>query len=139
MELGIYLSKSVTVLSIFYMVYYIFLRKDTLFTAKRHYLLSGILASLFLPFLEFTKTIYSEAPVTEMISYSEAIPTTAQVVGQTQEAFIINWWQLALTVYAIGVLIMGGRLLIQIYSLLKLIRTYPSEKIEDFNFVKVFA
>ena len=135
MELGIYLSKSVTVLSIFYMVYYIFLRKDTLFTAKRHYLLSGILASLFLPFLDFSQTIYSEAPATEMISYSEAIPTTAQVVGQTQEAFIINWWQLALTVYAIGVLIMGGRLLIQIYSLLKLIRTYPSEKFEDFNFV----
>jgi bla regulator protein blaR1 len=137
MELSNYLLKSVAILSIFYMVYYLFLRKDTLFAAKRHYLLSGILASLFLPFLEFTKTIYKEATYVESISFSEAIPATAQVVGQTQEAFIINWWQLALMVYAIGVLIMGGRLLVQIHSLYKLIRTHPSEKIEGFNFVKV--
>jgi bla regulator protein blaR1 len=137
MELSNYLLKSVAILSIFYVVYYLFLRKDTLFTAKRHYLLSGILASLFLPFLEFTKTIYKEVTYVESISFSEAIPTTAQVAGHTQEAFIINWWQLALIVYAFGVLIMGGRLLIQIHSLYKLIRTHPSEKIEGFHFIKV--
>ena len=136
MELGIYLLKSVTVLSIFYVVYYLFLRKDTLFTAKRHYLLGGILASLFLPFLEFTRTIYKEATVVEMIPFSEVIPSSAQIIDQTQDPFIINWWQLALIVYVIGVLVMGVRLLIQIYSLLKLIRTYPSEKINGFNFIK---
>lgn len=136
MELGIYLLKSVTVLSIFYVVYYLFLRKDTLFTAKRHYLLGGILASLFLPFLEFTRTIYKEATVVEMIPFSEVIPSSAQIIDQTQDPFIINWWQLALIVYVIGVLVMGVRLLIQIYSLLKLIQTYPSEKINGFNFIK---
>lgn len=137
MELSIYLLKSVTVLSIFYVVYYFFLRKDTLFTAKRHYLLSGILASLFLPFLEFTKTIYRELRVLEMSPFSEVIPSTAQAITQQQEAFTINWWQVALVVYAIGVLIMGGRLLFQIFSLLKLIRTYPSEKINQVNFVRI--
>ena len=136
MELGIYLLKSVTVLSIFYVVYYLFLRKDTLFTAKRHYLLGGILASLFLPFLEFTRTIYKEATVVEMIPFSEVIPSSAQIIDQTQDPFIINWWQLALIVYVIGILVMGVRLLIQIYALLNLIRTYPSEKINGFNFIK---
>jgi bla regulator protein blaR1 len=137
MELSNYLLKSVAILSIFYVVYYLFLRKDTLFTAKRHYLLGGILASLFLPILEFTKIVYKEAPFVENVLFSEVIPTTTQVVGPTQEAFIINWWQLALIVYAIGVLIMGGRLLVQIHSLFRLIQTHPSEKIEGFNFVKV--
>ncbi|MEM7086621.1 MAG: M56 family metallopeptidase [Bacteroidota bacterium] len=137
MEIGIYLLKSVAILTIFYVVYFIFLRKDTLFTAKRHYLLGGIIASLFLPFLEFTKTIYKEAPVFEPVTLSESMPAVAETFVANEAAAPIDWWQLALWVYALGVLFMLGRLLYQLISLLRLIATHPSEKQKRYTFVRV--
>lgn len=137
MEPGIYLLKSVTILSIFYVVYYVFLRKDTLFSAKRHYLLGGILASLFLPFVEFTKTIYKDAPVIESIPFTGSIPKTTEAAIQQSTVFSVDWWQVAMVVYGIGVLILVSKLLLQLFSLLKLIRTYPSEKRKKYTFVRV--
>jgi len=137
MEIGIYLLKSVAILTIFYVVYFIFLRKDTLFTAKRHYLLGGILASLLLPFLEFTKTIYKEAPIFEALPFSEGISTATEAIVNTEVATPFDWWQFALVIYALGVLFMLGRLLYQLLSLLRLIGTYPSEKQKKYTFVKI--
>lgn len=138
MEIGIYLLKSVAILTIFYVVYFIFLRKDTLFTAKRHYLLGGILASLLLPFLEFTKIIYIEAPVFEALPFSEGISTiTTEALVNSEVVTAFVWWQLALAIYVLGVLFMLGRLLYQLLSLLRLIGTYPSEKQKKYTFVKV--
>ena len=137
MEIGIYLLKSVAILTIFYIVYFIFLRKDTLFTAKRHYLLGGILAALLLPFLEFTKTIYKEVPIFEALPFSGSIPTVTEATVTTQAATPIDWWQVSLIIYVVGVLFMLGRLLYQLFSLLRLIGTYPSEKQKRYTFVKV--
>jgi beta-lactamase regulating signal transducer with metallopeptidase domain len=137
MELGIYLLKSVIILSIFYGVFFVFLRKDTLFTAKRHFLLGGILAALFLPFLEFTRTIYKEASVFEPLPFSESVSVNAAEVVQSGEAFSVDVWQVALVIYSLGVLILAGRLLSQVFSLLKLIRTYPSEKRKKYTFVRI--
>ena len=60
MEIATYLLQSFGILSIFYLVYYIFLRKDTHFNIKRHFFIIGVIASCLLPFLEITQTTYVE-------------------------------------------------------------------------------
>ena len=137
METGIYLLKSISILSLFYGVYFVFLRKDTLFQAKRHYLLAGIIAALLLPFLEFTQTIYLEAPKMEFEPVTNFIPATTQMVTPQEAAFTVDWWQVVLAIYVLGVCVLLGRLLFQLISLLRLFRTYPSEKKGKYTFVQV--
>ncbi|MEM7186673.1 MAG: M56 family metallopeptidase [Bacteroidota bacterium] len=138
MEAGIYLLKSVAILSLFYMVYYVFLRKDTHFTAKRHFFLGGIIAAISLPFLEFTRTIYKEAPMVLQPTAEMELSMMTSNVAVAQEP-VSTWtiWEVALVVYLIGVLIMAARLTAQIISLWRLLRKYPSEKHRNYTFVKV--
>jgi hypothetical protein len=71
MELLLCTGKAATILSIFYLVYFSALRKEILFTANRHYFLSGILTATILPFIEITKTIIIEIPTAKEITYTQ--------------------------------------------------------------------
>ena len=57
MELITYIIKSGGVLVLFYAVYFLWLQKDTLFRAKRQFLLFGLATAIILPLVEFTKTV----------------------------------------------------------------------------------
>ncbi|NND64065.1 MAG: hypothetical protein HKN48_12815, partial [Flavobacteriaceae bacterium] len=137
MEAGTYLLKSVAILSLFYMVYFIFLRKDTLFTAKRHFFLFGIAAALFLPFVEITRTIVREAQVLQSNPVMDLSGNATDISVASEPEVVFNVWEIALIIYGIGVLFMLSKLTIQLISLLKLLRTYPSEKHQKYSFVKV--
>ena len=137
METLVYLAKSTSILTLFYIVYYVVLRKDTLFTAKRHFLLGGIIAAFALPLLEFTKIIYKDVPVMDAIPFSQVISNSAEQVLQQEPAIQFSWWQVLFACYLLGVLLMFGRLAIQFFSLLKLLRSYPSEKKGSFRFIEV--
>jgi hypothetical protein len=132
MELLIYLGKAATILSIFYLVYIAFLRKDTLFSANRHYLLSGILAAITFPFIEITKTITLEIPASNEIVYNEYLPLEQLPI---QEAVSINWWQVAFFIYLLGVCIMLLRFLKQLLSLGLLLYKYPSVKKDGYRYI----
>ncbi len=134
MELFIYLAKSAAVLALFYLVYIFLLRKDTLFVANRHYLLGGIIAAILFPIVEFTKTIYKEGPLPTSISFSEAIPETEIIIP---EAEVVNWWQIAVLIYCIGVVFMLICFTSQLYSLGRLIKKHPSEKVGNYTYIKV--
>ncbi len=54
---ALYLIKSVTWLTGFFLVYILFLRNERFFVLNRIFLISGILASLLLPFLTFRYTV----------------------------------------------------------------------------------
>ena len=60
-NLLIYLLKSAGLLSLFYILYILLLKNDTSFTANRKFLIGGILASLVLPAIYFTKTVFINA------------------------------------------------------------------------------
>lgn len=138
METFIYIAKSITILSIFYIIYRIVLQKDTFFTANRHYLLSGIIAALILPFFEYTKTIYKELPSINTVMSSDTIftPTTLETIPQ-QESIAVDWWQIGLLLYTIGILIMITRLSIQLISLNRLISKYPKEYKDGYTYVRI--
>jgi len=124
MEILILEAKSIGILSLFYVIYISILHKNTLFTANRHFLIAGILAALTLPFLEFTQ-------VTKIVLPSQPSFVPAPFIELPQEVFLpatmveevtyIDWWQVALIVYVIGVFIMCIRLCVQLLSLRGLI------------------
>ncbi len=138
METFIYIAKSITILSIFYIIYRVVLQKDTFFTANRHYLLSGIIAALILPFLEYTKTIYKELPSINTMVGTDTIftPTTIEVLPQ-QETIAIDWWQVSLLLYTLGAFIMFIRLIIQLISLNRLINNYPKKYKDGYTYVEI--
>ncbi|SNS02231.1 M56 family metallopeptidase [Dokdonia pacifica] len=138
MEPFIYIIKSITILSIFYIIYRIVLQKDTFFTANRHYLLAGIVAALVFPFIEYTKIIYKDIPIiTTTVEDSPMVMVTETVLQSPSEPLVINWWQIALIVYTVGVCIMMVRLCIQLISLHKLISSYPKTYSDGYTYVQI--
>jgi len=139
MDLLIYIAKSALILSIFYLTYIIVLRRDTFFTAHRHYFLAGIIAALILPFITFTQTIYIDIPATTPIEYvAQAI--SYPMVSDSISSDIptpTNWWQIVFFIYGVGILIMSIRFMIQLRSLHKLIRKNERLKKEGYTHVQV--
>ena len=139
METFIYIIKSIAILSIFYIIYRIVLQKDTFFSANRHYLLSGIIAALVIPFIEYTKTIYREIPVlnTAIIEDTSFTTTAVTNIQPQQEAILVDWWQVALVIYGIGFVIMMIRLGIQLISLHRLMSGYPKTYKDGYAYVQI--
>ncbi|MEQ3655996.1 MAG: hypothetical protein ABNH00_09050 [Dokdonia sp.] len=138
MESIIVLSKSIAILTIFYLTYILVLRKDTFFTANRHFLLGGILAALLLPFVSFTTTAIVDIPVTAVASLPEVIANTPSTTAiTTQPLPQINWWLVVFSIYLVGVCIMLGRLMLQLHSLHKLFQRFPHTKNGLYTYIAV--
>lgn len=137
MEFFIYLSKSATILFLFYLVYIIVLRKDTFFTANRFYLLSGIIAAIILPLLTFTQTVFVEIPleIPQIQTTYESSSDATVLTAPTTTPF--NWWYLAISLYLLGVVYMVSLFLIRLGSLLRLLQKHPSKKHNGFIYVQV--
>lgn len=136
MEPLTYLVKSATILTMFYLIYMLFLRKETHFKAHRVYLILGVVASVLLPFLYFTQSIHIDIPAVEYTTHppiTGLTPTHEPVV--IEEPF--NWWNVAIAGYLLGSCIMLLRLFTQLGSLWMLITTNPSQKLNSFRYVRV--
>tara|TARA_R100000935_G_scaffold58576_1_gene96320 strand:+ start:9347 stop:11686 length:2340 start_codon:yes stop_codon:yes gene_type:complete len=136
MEFLTYIAKSAGILTLFYVVYVLVLRKDTFFTANRTFLLVGILSALLLPFVTLTTITFVEAPIfvpTEGLS--ELTPMQGSEAIPVQET--IDIWQLVLGAYCIGLAVMAVRFGAQLFSLFNLLRKHPSKKANGFHFIEI--
>ncbi|WP_074408930.1 MULTISPECIES: M56 family metallopeptidase [Aquimarina] len=126
----IYLFKASILLSTFYGVYFLLLRKDTFFTINRHFLLVGILTSILLPFIEFTTIKFIENPVFHVTG--TPLPASENVIPET-----LNWWLIGSILYGLGILIFLSRFGLQLLSLKKLLAHHQGRKKDGFNFIEV--
>ncbi|WP_343913159.1 M56 family metallopeptidase [Aquimarina litoralis] len=126
-----YLLKSSIILSLFYAVYFFLLRKDTFFSANRHFLIAGVLGAILLPFLEFTQIKFIEQPNFHFIEYSNDTP--AQVAATSS---ILDWWSVLLVIYLVTTSILLVRFAIQLFSLRKILNKSRNCQDEGFSFVK---
>lgn len=122
MEVLDYLWKSALVLGIFFLVYKIFLQKETLFQSNRHYLILGILTSFLLPFLQFTETVTIEI-TTPTISTSSMEALNSMGINNESQISIFD--QLSIKEYAVLLYILVtffflARMAVQLFSLRKL-------------------
>ncbi|WP_108803335.1 M56 family metallopeptidase [Aquimarina sp. Aq107] len=127
----IYLVKSSIVLSLFYLVYFFLLRKDTFFTVNRHFLLTGIVSALLLPLLEFTAIEFIEQPNFQIIEVNSS--TTSTPENQTTP---IDWWVIVFSIYITITSILLIRFIFQLVSLQRIFKKSPNKRNNGFSFLK---
>lgn len=117
-ELGIYLIRASISMSLLYMVYWLFLRRETLFAVNRYYLLSALLLSLVLPLLTIK---YSVAAPTDIIA--DELSGSPQVVPILQQGrgFLSLTSAYLPIIYLIGVILFFFRIMWQFVILCILI------------------
>lgn len=124
-EFLIYSAKASVGTGLFYLVYWFFLRKNTLFNANRVFLLLGITVPLILPLLviQYNVSVYSSDSINifeQLGKTFKSIPLNPEVANSFEKN--IGWIESAAIIYITGVLIFLSRLIGQTVELLFLIK-----------------
>ncbi|WP_296145386.1 M56 family metallopeptidase [uncultured Flavobacterium sp.] len=132
----LYLGKASVLLAIFFLAYYFLLRKETFFSSNRWFLLMGILTSLVLPLVIFTKIIWVEPiPIQEFASEINRTQLPENFIPTEETGFEINWFYVAIGIYLSGVLFFFGRFARDFKSLKKILEAEKAEKLGKFKFI----
>ena len=130
--LFIYLVKSSGLIGLFYLSYFVLLRKETFFNSNRWYLLAGLISSVVLPMLVFTKIVWVD-PTPSNFDWSK-LPVTAPI---KEESFEINWFLVVSFLYSIGILVFLIKFAFDFYSLNKVLKGKIIQKQADFKFIDI--
>lgn len=131
--LGIYLLKVSALMGVFYLAYFIFLRKETFFNSNRWFLLAGLITSLVLPFVTYTKIIWVD-PAPVVYDYN-AVSQAYHYVPVQEPAFEINWFQVVLVLYGIGISLFFIKFLMDCFTIKKLIEKPKAIKRSNFYLI----
>lgn len=116
----IYLTKASGLVALFFLAYYLFIKKETFFTSNRFFLLAGLFTSVLLPFLVYTKIVWIDPlPLVDTIIIDGPI---LQSVPIQETAFEINWMYIAAGIYFAGVLFFMIRFLIDLFKVVRLLK-----------------
>ena len=131
--LFIYIAKSSALVILFYCAYYFLLRKETFFNNNRWFLLAGLVTSVILPFIVYTKVIWVDPVPTQTLNYSSAILSQ----NIPKETFLINWNWVLLSIYIVGFLALMAKFINDFYSLNSVLKGKKIEQQADFKFIDV--
>lgn len=120
-----YLLESGISLSLFALVYFLFLRRETFFNVNRWFLLvsvgfSAILPILHIPFYAPQATVLPEVTVTPYINLLSSVTIYGTALSHGAEQFVLDYSLLGY-VYLLGVVIFAGIFLLRIYQIIRLI------------------
>ncbi len=114
--LFIYLLKASGILAIFYLAYQVFLKSETFYSVNRHFLMAGLLTALLLPFVSITNYVEIAASPLNLVT------DETSVVEATNVDQRFNWITLFFGIYLTGLLFFTTKFIVQIISLLKLVK-----------------
>lgn len=130
----LYFIKANGLIILFYLMYVLFLRKETFFVANRLYLISGLILSLSLPLITFTKTIWIEpTPVPEF--YQEITPINSNSIEVPVQETPIDWSLILTTAYVMICVLILVKIGIEIASFYNRIRKHNQQKEADFTLI----
>ncbi|MBT0606701.1 M56 family metallopeptidase [Aequorivita echinoideorum] len=128
METISYILKSAAILGFFFFVYRLFLQKETFFKANRFFLMFGLVASLFVPAIVFTRTVYKKALDLSHLNLNE-LETNTEIPSEITH---FDFWQLALLIYILGCVVMFFNFLRKFYTISNFI--LKNKKIDQAGF-----
>jgi len=128
-----FLIRSSAGITLFYIVYWMFLRNETFYNANRWFLLFALTLAVILPLfpLRYTVLVETEKNTTIFQALSETFKNLKPIQPeniQPTEAF--NWNNIILTIYLTGTVIFLVRLIMQSLILVRLMIKF---KIKSFN------
>jgi len=130
--LFIFLVKSSGLIGVFFLSYHILLRKETFFNSNRWFLLAGLISSVVMPLVVFTKIVWVD-PTPTNFDWSK-IPMTTPAENEASE---INWYLVFAIVYSIGILVFLIKIAFDFYSLSKVLKGKNIQHQADFKFIDV--
>lgn len=135
----IFIAKSSGLLILFYSAYYFLLRKETFFDSSRWFLLAGLITSIILPFVVYTKIVWIEpAPIANSAINSISNYSKIDVPHTIEKAtFEMNWNYILLAIYAIGFMALFIKFAIDFYSLNAILKGKDVQEQADFKFVDI--
>jgi len=128
------LLKSSACLAVFMLFYKLFLEQTSAHKFKRFYLLAILFISAAIPFITFTN--YIESPTSlntlEPIIEFETLSNSSTLVQPLSTNYlpVILW-----SIYGIGVILFSFRFINNLSKLLKRIKKYPKQKLNDLNLI----
>ena len=122
-DLLIYFLKANGLIILFYLMYVLFLRKETFFVSNRWYLISGLALSLILPLITFTKIIWVE-PTPIPAFYEEAIPLTNNGIEVPIKENPLDWSLILTTAYAVISILIVIKITFELASFFNKIRKF---------------
>ncbi|MCA0133744.1 M56 family metallopeptidase [Winogradskyella alexanderae] len=128
-----YLIKSTLVLTVFYICYFLFLRKETFFNHNRWFLLGGLIIAMLFPFviIPVHVSVEPQSFSSQLINYTEQLPASVE----THTTF--DWTKLITGIYLTGLSIFLIQFLFQFGSLIWLLLTNPKNKDGIYTYVIV--
>lgn len=127
----VYIAKSAGLVTLFYCAYYFLLRKETFFTSNRWFLLTGLITSVILPFVVYTKVVWVNPAPIPNLNFSD----TNLVQNIENKTFEINWLYVMLSVYCIGLLVFLIKFAMDFYSLNSVLKGKKVHQQADFKFI----
>ena len=120
-----YLIESGVSLSLFALVYFLFLRRETFFSINRWFLLvsigfSAILPLLHIPFYTAQPTVLAEVTVTPYVNLLTTITIYGSGLTQDAETFVLSYSLLGYC-YLLGVVLFIAKFFIQLSQVMRLI------------------
>ena len=117
-----FLLKASAGMALFYSVYWLFLRKETFYTANRWFLLAALFTSVLIPAFPLQYTVLVDQP--ETVTFKTIADTFKNIPVFTSheiqpESF--NWQRFVWLIYLIGVAVFFFRLLFQTILLVRLL------------------
>ena len=133
-NLILYFIKANGLIILFYLMYVLFLRKETFFVSNRLYLILGLLISLCLPLITFTKTIWVDpTPVPEF--YQETTTVNSDYIEVPIQESPIDWSLILTTAYVVICVLILVKIGIEIASFYNRIRKHNQQKEADFTLI----
>ncbi len=128
----IYVAESSLCLVILYMVYWLFLKKDTFFAANRFYLITSIILSLIIPALNFN--IGNVKPES---GYGYVLDTVTITSTSLKQSYFENLsiYSMLFILYFIGVSFFLMRFAFQMHQLSRLIKRFGITNKEGLNII----
>lgn len=127
----LYFAKVNGLIIAFYLLYLAFLRKETFYVGNRWYLLIGLVTSIVLPLITFTKTVWVDPePISQFI---EVVPITESKVIKEP----VDWSLILSSAYVLVSLIIILKVGIEIASFFNKIIKLNKQK--DTNFTLIYS
>ncbi len=133
-NLLLYFIKANGLIILFYLMYLLFLRKETFFVSNRWYFIFGLFLSLVLPLITFTKTIWVEPlPIADL--YQETLPINSSKTEKNIPESTIDWSLIILSTYLTISFLIICKIGVELVSFYNKIRKQSRQKAIDFTLI----
>lgn len=129
-----YLTGSAGSLLVFYLVYWLFLRRDTFFQMNRIYLLGMVLFSMLVPLIPLR--LLNPTSVAGMMVVLDPVIITPEKIGNLAPASL-QWLEVVSVIYLTGVVIFALRFIVQLLQLWLITRRFGISRRKEMRLVYV--